>query len=145
MDQDPLDGLDNDGDGLFDEDPVDFESASRPVLDPDQPRLRLGWVHRRVGRGSVQLRAVPPWTQFQGDLADSDGDGFSQISMNHRPEASQFDPESHPIAFAQVDLDFYERIDDRIWLEPILVCCPPPGLARSVVTDSTATSSWICA
>jgi len=134
IDEDPVDGIDNDGDGLIDEDPVDFVVRSVPVLNPtDRDSDSDGFIDG-LDEDPCNSDLIPVLFPALGEPADSDGDGFADID-ELLAGTSEFDPEDHPVAFGQVDLDFDECIDDRIWLEPFLVCCQPVDLARAIAID----------
>jgi hypothetical protein len=134
LDEDPLDGIDNDGDGLLDEDPVDFSIRSVPTLNPtDRDSDSDGYIDG-LDEDPCNSELIPYLFPVLGEPADSDGDGFADID-ELLAATSEFDPADHPVAFGQVDLDFDECIDDRIWLEPFLVCCQPVDLARAIAID----------
>jgi hypothetical protein len=134
LDEDPVDGIDNDGDGLIDEDPVDFAIRSVPVLNPtDRDSDSDGFIDG-LDEDPCNSDLIPVLFPALGEPTDSDGDGFADID-ELLAGTSEFDPEDHPVAFGQVDLDFDECIDDRIWLEPFLVCCQPVDLAHAIAID----------
>jgi len=134
IDEDPVDGIDNDGDGLIDEDPVDFVVRSVPVLNPtDRDSDSDGFIDG-LDEDPCNSDLIPVLFPALGEPADSDGDGFADID-EQLAGTSEYDSEDHPVAFGQVDLDFDECIDDRIWLEPFLVCCQPVDLARAIAID----------
>ncbi len=134
LDEDPVDGIDNDGDGLIDEDPVDFAIRSVPVLDPTNRDSDSDGFIDGLDPDPCNSELIPVLFPALGEPVDSDGDGFADID-EQLAGTSEFDPLDHPVAFALVDLDFDECIDDRIWLEPFLVCCQPVDLARAVAID----------
>jgi hypothetical protein len=134
IDEDPVDGSDNDGDGLIDEDPVDFTVRSVPVLDPTNRDSDSDGFIDGLDEDPCNSELIPILFPALGEPADSDGDGFADID-EQLAGTSEYDPEDHPVAFGQVDLDFDECIDDRIWLEPFLVCCQPVDLASAVTID----------
>ena len=134
LDEDPIDGIDNDGDGLIDEDPVDFAIRSVPVLNPtDRDSDSDGFIDG-LDPDPCNSELIPVLFPALGEPVDSDGDGFADID-EQLAGTSEFDPLDHPVAFALVDLDFDECIDDRVWLEPFTVCCQPVDLARAVAID----------
>jgi hypothetical protein len=134
LDEDPVDGIDNDGDGLIDEDPVDFAIRSVPALNPtDRDSDSDGFIDG-LDEDPCNSDLIPLILPPLGEPADMDGDGFSDID-EESAGTNMFDPEDHPIAFGQVDLDFDQCIDDRIWLEPFLVCCHPADVAHTVAID----------
>jgi len=130
IDEDPIDGLDNDGDGLFDEDPVDFFVRFVPMLDPtNRDSDSDGWIDG-LDDDPCNSELIPILQPVQIEPIDSDGDGFAdddELVAGTHPN----DPEDHPTAYCMVDLDFDQEIDDRMWLEPS-VCC---GIANSVAID----------
>ncbi len=134
IDEDPLDGVDNDGDGLIDEDPVDFTVRSVPVLDPTNRDSDSDGFIDGLDEDPCNSELIPYLFPVFGEPVDSDGDGFADID-EQSAGTSEFNPDDHPVAFGQVDLDFDGCIDDRIWLEPFLVCCQPVDLARAVDID----------
>jgi hypothetical protein len=134
IDEDPVDGIDNDGDGLIDEDPVDFVVRSVPVLNPTNRDSDSDGFIDGLDPDPCNSELIPVLQPIQGEPVDSDGDGFADID-ELAAGTSEVDPEDHPVAFGQVDLDFDGRIDDRIWLEPFLVCCQPADLASAVAID----------
>jgi len=128
-DEDPVDGLDNDGDGLFDEDDVDFFVRFVPMLDPtNRDSDSDGWIDG-LDADPCNSDLIPIFLPPIGAPVDSDGDGFEdedeEIAGTH-----PLDPDDHPIAYV-LDLDFDTEIDDRLWLEPT-ACC---GIANSVAID----------
>jgi hypothetical protein len=137
IDEDPLDDLDNDGDGLFDEDPEDFSIRSVPVLNPtDRDSDSDGFIDG-LDEDPCNSELIPFLFPIVGEPVDGDGDGFSDID-EQLAGTSEFDPEDHPVAFFLTDLDFDGCIDDRIWLEPFIICCAPVGVARAVAIDLDA-------
>jgi len=129
IDEDPVDGLDNDGDGLFDEDDVDFFVRFVPMLDPtNRDSDSDGWLDG-LDADPCNSDLIPIFLPAIGAPVDSDGDGFEdedeEIAGTH-----PLNPDDHPIAYV-LDLDFDTEIDDRLWLEPT-ACC---GIANSVAID----------
>ncbi len=113
-DEDPVDGLDNDGDGLIDEDDVDFYVRYVPALDPtDRDSDSDGFIDGLdLDPGNSQ--PIPLVVPVVKTPVDTDGDGFAdedEIAIGTDPH----DPESHPHA-AVSDLDLDGMADDRIWL-----------------------------
>ena len=130
IDEDPIDGLDNDGDGLIDEDPVDFTIRFVPVLDPTNRDSDSDGFIDGLDENPCNSELIPLLAPVQGEPVDSDKDGFSdldEVAAGTHPNG----PDDHPVAYCQADLDFDGSIDDRIWLEPS-ICC---GQANSVVID----------
>lgn len=134
LDEDPVDGIDNDGDGLVDEDSVDFTIRSVPALNPTDRDSDSDGLIDGLDPDPCNSDLIPYLFPALGEPVDLDGDGFADID-ELLAGTSEFDPDGHPAAFGQADLDFDGCIDDRIWLEPYLVCCHPIDLARTAVID----------
>jgi len=134
LDEDELDGVDNDGDGRIDEDPVDFAIRTVPVLNPtDRDSDSDGYIDG-LDEDPCNSELIPYLFPVVGEPLDSDGDGFSDLD-EEMAGTDLYNPDDHPVAFCAVDLDFDGLIDDRIWLEPYMVCCAEAGLARAAVID----------
>jgi len=130
IDEDPVDGLDNDGDGLFDEDPTDFFVRFVPMLDPTNRDSDSDGFIDGLDDDPCNSELIPLLPEVQIEPIDTDGDGFSdddEIVAGTHPN----DPEDYPTAYCMIDLDFDQEIDDRLWLEPTLCC----GIANSVAID----------
>jgi len=130
IDEDPIDGLDNDGDGLFDEDPVDFFVRFVPMLDPTNRDSDSDGFIDGLDDDPCNSELIPLLPEVRIEPIDTDGDGFSdddEIVAGTHPN----DPEDYPTAYCMIDLDFDQEIDDRLWLEPTLCC----GIANSVAID----------
>jgi len=130
IDEDPVDGIDNDLDGLIDEDDVDFYVWFVPMLDPtNRDSDSDGWIDG-LDSDPCNSELIPILQPVQIEPIDSDGDGFAdddELVAGTHPN----DPEDYPTAYCMVDLDFDQEIDDRMWLEPS-ICC---GIANSVAID----------
>jgi len=130
IDEDPIDGIDNDLDGLIDEDPVDFFVRFVPMLDPTNRDSDSDGFIDGLDDDPCNSELIPLLPDVEVEPIDTDGDGFSdddEIVAGTHPN----DPEDHPTAYCMVDLDFDQEIDDRMWLEPS-ICC---GIANSVAID----------
>jgi hypothetical protein len=130
IDEDPVDGLDNDGDGLFDEDPVDFFVRFVQMLDPTCRDSDSDGFIDGLDDDPCNSELIPLLQPVQMQPIDTDGDGFAdddEIVAGTHPN----DPEDYPTAYCMIDLDFDQEIDDRLWLEPTLCC----GIANSVAID----------
>ncbi|MCJ7780551.1 MAG: thrombospondin type 3 repeat-containing protein, partial [Acidimicrobiia bacterium] len=130
INEDPVDGLDNDEDGLLDEDPVDFTIRFIPMLDPTNRDSDSDGFIDGLDDDPCNSECIPVVLPLEIVPVDTDGDGFSdedEIFAGTHPN----DPEDHPIAYYNVDLDFDQWIDDRIWLEPIFSSEIATASARS--------------
>jgi len=128
--EDPIDGIDNDGDGLIDEDPIDFVIRSIPMLDPTNRDSDSDGFIDGLDDDPCNSECIPVLAEVQGEPIDTDGDGFSdedELFAGTHPN----DPQDHPAALGMLDLDLDDCFDDRLWLEPA-PCC---GIANSVVLD----------
>jgi len=101
-----------------------------PMLDPTcRDSDSDGWLDG-LDDDPCNSELIPLMQPVQIEPLDSDGDGFAdddEIVAGTHPH----DPEEHPSAYCQIDLDFDQQIDDRLWLEPALCC----GIANSVAID----------
>ncbi|MBC7098841.1 hypothetical protein H5T52_06940 [Candidatus Bipolaricaulota bacterium] len=129
IDEDPEDEIDNDRDGYVDEDGPNYEVRSVPVLDPtnrdsDSDGFIDGLDPDPCNSPLIPLVAPP------GSIpVDTDGDGFADEDERFAG-TDPLDPESHPSAFT-ADLDRDEVEDDRLWLVSVDLECS----AEVVVID----------
>lgn len=132
IDEDPVDGLDNDGDGLIDEDDVDFYVRYVPVLDPTNRDSDSDGFIDGLDPDPCNSQPIPIVAPVVRTPVDTDGDRFAdedEIAAGTDPR----DPESFPQAFtADLDLDGVE--DDRLWL----TAAPGDGMANTVTIDIDA-------
>ena len=122
--------MDNDGDGLIDEDWQDFWIRFVPMLDPTNRDSDSDGFIDGLDDDPCNSELIPLLAEVQAEPIDTDGDGFSdddELLAGTHPH----DPEDHPIAFGMLNLDLDDCFDDRLWLEPTMCY----GIANSVVID----------
>jgi len=129
-DEDPVDEIDNDGDGLIDEDPIDYWVRFIPMLDPTNRDSDSDGYIDGLDDDPCNSDLIPLLAPVTGLPIDTDGDGFSDEDETYAGTHPN-DPEDHPAAYAAMNMDLDECFDDRLWLEPA-ACC---GIANSVVID----------
>jgi hypothetical protein len=135
IDEDPLDGLDNDDDGLIDEDGPDFTVISVDVLDPTNRDSDSDGIIDGLDPdpcNSPPIPIVSSVTAPREEPVDTDGDGFADED-EQAAGTDPNDPDSHPTAFA-ADLDQDGVEDDRLWLEDP----DEDGIADAVALDLNA-------
>ncbi len=114
IDEDPVDGIDNDGDGLIDEDDVDFYVRFVPCLDPTNRDSDSDGFIDGLDEDPCNTQLIPIVHPVVKTPVDTDGDGFAdedEIAAGTHPH----DPQSFPRAF-YADLDLDGITDDRLWL-----------------------------
>ncbi len=135
IDEDPVDGVDNDGDGYVDEDDVDFYVRFVPVLDPtDRDSDSDGFIDGLdFGAGlnpdPCNSQPIPIVHPVVKTPVDTDEDGFAdddEIAAGTDPR----DAGSFPSALT-ADLDLDGVIDDRLWLSD----ADGDGMADTVTID----------
>ncbi|MFP3953715.1 MAG: hypothetical protein ACLFVS_06290, partial [Candidatus Acetothermia bacterium] len=114
IDEDPINGIDDDLDGYIDEDPEDFRIRFVEVLDPtDRDSDSDGFIDGR-DPNPCNSPLIPILREDLGAPVDSDDDGFSDES-ELLSGTDPRDDTSYPDAFT-ADLDGDEDEDDKIWL-----------------------------
>jgi hypothetical protein len=114
IDEDPVDLIDNDGDGYVDEDDVDFYVRYVPVLDPTNRDSDSDGFIDGLDEDPCNTQLIPIARPVVKTPVDTDGDGFAdddEIAAGTHPN----DPTSFPCAFSS-DLDLDGVCDDRLWL-----------------------------
>lgn len=114
IDEDPVDLIDNDGDGYVDEDDVDFYVRYVPVLDPTNRDSDSDGFIDGLDEDPCNTQLIPIVRPVVKTPVDTDGDGFAdddEIAAGTHPN----DPTSFPCAF-YADLDLDGICDDRLWL-----------------------------
>ncbi|MDD5453373.1 MAG: Ig-like domain repeat protein [Candidatus Bipolaricaulis sp.] len=114
IDEDPVDLIDNDGDGYVDEDDVDFYVRYVPVLDPTNCDSDSDGFIDGLDEDPCNTQLIPIVRPVVKTPVDTDGDGFAdddEIAAGTHPN----DPTSFPCAF-YADLDLDGVCDDRLWL-----------------------------
>ncbi|MGC9529314.1 MAG: hypothetical protein ACP5G2_01660 [Candidatus Bipolaricaulaceae bacterium] len=134
VDEDPVDGLDNDMDGLIDEDGPDFTIRFVPMLDPTNRDSDSDGFIDGLDDDPCNSFLIPILQPVQTLPVDSDGDGFSDLD-EELAGTHPSDPEDYPAAACCADLDGDGCPDDAVWLEPVLCCEGPTGIANAVVVD----------
>ncbi|MBC7170675.1 hypothetical protein H5T54_07115, partial [Candidatus Bipolaricaulota bacterium] len=129
IDEDPVDGVDNDGDGYVDEDDVDFYIRFVPVLDPTNRDSDSDGFIDGLEEDPCNTQPIPIVHPVVQTPVDTDEDGFAdddEIAAGTDPR----DPASFPAAWTG-DLDLDDVIDDRLWLSD----ATGDGMADTVTID----------
>jgi hypothetical protein len=132
IDEDPVDVVDNDGDGLLDEDDVDFYVRFVPVLDPTNRDSDADGFIDGLDDDPCNTELIPIVRLVIRTPVDTDGDGFAnddEIAAGTHPN----DPADFPRAFF-ADLDRDDVMDDRLWLTD----ADRDGTADTVTVDIDA-------
>ncbi|MCR4404342.1 MAG: hypothetical protein NUW06_03490 [Candidatus Acetothermia bacterium] len=129
IDEDPPDGLDNDLDGRLDEDGPDFTTISVSLLDPTNRDSDSDGFIDGLDPDPCNSPLIPIIWPLRGEPVDRDGDGFADED-EVVAGTDLLDADDHPIAFT-ADLDLDGEEDDRLWLED----SDRDGIADSVAID----------
>ncbi len=129
IDEDPVDLIDNDFDGLIDEDGPDFTVMHVDCLDPTNRDSDSDGFIDGLDPDPCNSPPIPIVSPIEGAPVDTDGDGFAdddELVAGTNP----LDDEDHPDGFT-ADLDLDEQEDDRLWLED----SDGDGVADAVAID----------
>jgi len=129
IDEDLFDLVDNDADGLMDEDDVDFYVRFVPVLDPTNRDSDSDGFIDGLDSDPCNTQLIPIVRIVVKTPVDTDGDGFAnddEVAAGTHP----LDPNSKPHAFT-ADLDLDQVSDDRLWLTDV----NDDGTADTVTVD----------
>jgi hypothetical protein len=114
IDEDPVDELDNDGDGYIDEDDANFTIIFVPVLDPTNRDSDSDGFIDGLDPDPCNSPLIPIVAPAGNIPVDTDGDSFADQDETIAG-TDPLDPDSHPAAYT-ADLDLDEVEDDRLWL-----------------------------